>query len=406
MHFGGTGIAHHGDDLLGGGAAHDGIIHQHDPFALDGVAVGIVLQPHAQVANAVRRLDKGAADIMVADDAQLERNVRRIGKAQRGGHTRVRHRDHHVGVYRRFLGQHGADILARLIHVAAFQRGIRTREIDVFEHAKTVLLRLEGEMDMHPFLVHHDHLARLDVAHIGGADDVQGAGFRRKDIGAVQLAQHQRAHPIGITHADQLLGGQRHQRKGAFHLAQRVNQLVHDPVLGRARHQMNDGLGVGGALEDRALPHQLGAQGVGVGQVAIVRDRKPAARQVGEHGLDIGGAAAAGGGIAVVADGEAALQISGGGRIAAKHIAHQAHVTFSVEMAVLERDDAAGFLAAMLQGVQAQHRQRAGIGLVENAEHTAFLMQRVGVPGMVARTADVGIAHRWFPPVSMRVSSA
>ena len=63
MHFRRAGIAHHGDDLLGGGAAHDGIIHQHDLLALEHGAVGIVLQPHAQVADGIGRLDEGASDI-------------------------------------------------------------------------------------------------------------------------------------------------------------------------------------------------------------------------------------------------------------------------------------------------------------------------------------------------------
>ena len=52
MHFRGAGVAHHLHDLLGGGAAHDGIVHQHDLLALELGAVGIVLQPHAQMADA------------------------------------------------------------------------------------------------------------------------------------------------------------------------------------------------------------------------------------------------------------------------------------------------------------------------------------------------------------------
>src|SRR6202012_5322090 len=102
-------------------------------------------------------------------------------------------------------------------------------------------------------------------------------------------------------------------------------------------------------------------------------------------------------GIAVVADGKAALQVLCGRGIAAEHVAHQAHVALGGEMSVVEGDDAAGFLAAMLQGMQAQHRQGAGIGMVENAEYATFLMQRVTVPDVVQ------IAHRFaFPPVSMR----
>ena len=102
-------------------------------------------------------------------------------------------------------------------------------------------------------------------------------------------------------------------------------------------------------MEDRALRHQFGAQRVGVGQVAVMGNRQPAARQVGKHGLDIGGAGTAGGGIAVVADGEPAAQIAGGLRIAAEGVAHQPHVTFGNELTLVVRDNARRFLAAMLQ---------------------------------------------------------
>ena len=74
--------------------------------------------------------------------------------------------------------------------------------------------------------------------------------------------------------------------------------------LGAARRQMDDGFGVGGRLEDRALPHQFGAQGMGVGEIAVMGDGQAAARQIGEDRLDVAGVGAAGGGIAVMADGE------------------------------------------------------------------------------------------------------
>ena len=48
-------------------------------------------------------------------------------------------------------------------------------------------------------------------------------------------------------------------------------------------------------------------------------------------------------------------------------------------------DDAGGFLAAMLQGMQPQHRQRAGIGMAENAEHAAFFMQGIVVEGCLGQ---------------------
>ena len=43
----------------------------------------------------------------------------------------------------------------------------------------------------------------------------------------------------------------------------------------------------------------------------------------------------------------------------------------------VEADDAGGFLAAMLERVQAERGQGRGIGVAEDAEHAAFLMQAV-----------------------------
>ena len=59
-------------------------------------------------------------------------------------------------------------------------------------------------------------------------------------------------------------------------------------------------------------------------------------------------------------------------------------------------DDAGRFLAAMLQRMQAQHRQRAGIGMAENAEHAAFLMQRVIVPDVIRGRSPVAVSAGFY----------
>jgi hypothetical protein len=50
-------------------------------------AVGVVLQPHAEMADVVGRLDEGAADIVVTDDAELERQARLGSVADRRRHA-------------------------------------------------------------------------------------------------------------------------------------------------------------------------------------------------------------------------------------------------------------------------------------------------------------------------------
>ncbi len=76
------------------------------------------------------------------------------------------------------------------------------------------------------------------------------------------------------------------------------------------------------------------------------------------------------------------------------------------EMAVVIGDDAGRFLAAMLQRMQAQHGQRAGVGMAENAKHAAFLMQRVAIVRDESQIGSSWPVIGLFPPVSTSLSSA
>ncbi len=71
------GLAHHLHDLQRGRPAHDRIVDQDDALIPDEGAVGIVLELDAEVADLVAGLDEGSADIMRADDAELERDAAR-----------------------------------------------------------------------------------------------------------------------------------------------------------------------------------------------------------------------------------------------------------------------------------------------------------------------------------------
>ena len=62
-----------------------------------------------------------------------------------------------------------------------------------------------------------------------------------------------------------------------------------------------------------------------------------------------------------------------------KGIADQPEPALGVEAGAVERDDAGCFLTAVLQGVQAQRRDRGSVGVTENTEYAAFFAQPVGV---------------------------
>ncbi len=56
----------------------------------------------------------------------------------------------------------------------------------------------------------------------------------------------------------------------------------------------------------------------------------------------------------------------------------------------VEGDDAGGFLASMLERMQAERGDGGGIGMAENAEHAAFLAQAVAIHVQIRFEGDSG----------------
>ena len=123
---------------------------------------------------------------------------------------------------------------------------------------------------MHALGVQNDDFPRLDIALILRADDVQRAGLRAEDPGITEPAQHQGPHAQRVADADHRVFGQRNQRVGALHLAQRVGQALDHRAAAAHGHQVDDHLGIAGGLEDAAAPDEVTAQSIGVCQVAVV----------------------------------------------------------------------------------------------------------------------------------------
>ena len=226
-------------------------------------------------------------------------------------------------------------------------------------------------MRLRAVLVEHHHFAVLDVAHVLRADHIERAGLRRENRAAVELADHQRADAERVARADQLFVGEADKGIGAFELAQALDETVDEAVAARARHQMQDHLGVGGRLHHGAFVHQLLAQRDAVGEIAVVADGEAAAFKFGEQRLHVAQDGFAGGRIAHVADrrgaGQALDHFAAG-----KGVADQAEAAFGMEALAVEGDDAGGFLAAVLERVQAERGDGGGVGMAEDAEHAAF----------------------------------
>ena len=171
----------------------------------------------------------------------------------------------------------------------------------------------------------------------------------------------------------------------------------------RARDQMQDHLGVGGRLHHRAFAHQLAAQRQAVGQVAVVADGEAAAVELGEQRLHVAQDGFAGGRIAHMADrggaGQAVDHLAAG-----EVVADEAHAALGMEALAVEGDDAGGFLAAVLERVQAERGDGGGVGMAEDAEHAAFLAQPVGVE-IERRRGRSAASIAWSLVVSWRRST-
>src|SRR6185437_6950150 len=106
--------------------------------------------------------------------------------------------------------------------------------------------------------------------------------------------------------------------------------------------------------------------------------REAAGVELGEQRLHVTQDGAAGGGVAGVADGGAAGETFD--HLAAREgVADEAEAAFGVEAMAVEGHDAGGFLAAMLESVKTQRGNGGGVGVAEDAEHAAFLTERVAV---------------------------
>src|SRR6187399_508401 len=85
MNFARTGGADHVDEAARGCTADDRIIDHHHALVLQNLANRIVLDLHLGVAARLRRLKKGSADVVIADQRELEWQSRFLGKSQRRG---------------------------------------------------------------------------------------------------------------------------------------------------------------------------------------------------------------------------------------------------------------------------------------------------------------------------------
>src|SRR5205814_7723343 len=181
------------------------IIDEDDPLTFEIGAIGVVFEADAEMADLIGRLDKGTADIMVADDTELEGEAGFGGVAEGRGHAGIGHRHDNVRFDRRFPRQFATDALARLIDAVSLDDAVRTREVDVLENAEPGRHIGKRPDAPDPAGADDDDLAGIDVAHEIGAEDVARARPGGDDPAASAPAERQRAHPQRVPQPDDLV---------------------------------------------------------------------------------------------------------------------------------------------------------------------------------------------------------
>src|SRR5262245_1469081 len=378
VNFSGACIAHHLHDLARRRAPHDRVVDKYDPLAGDHGAVGGMLEPDALVANGLRRLNKRATDVVIANDAELVGDFCLLGETDCSRHTRVGHGNNDVGLRGRFASELRTHGLTHVVYVPTADDGVRSREVNVFKNAGTSRYRRERLVRLGAILIKDHHFAVLDVAHVLRTDDVEGACFGRKYRTSVELADHEGADTEGIACADELLVRQADKGISAFKLAQALDESIDEAIAFGARDEVQDHLGIGRRLHHRAFVHEVAAQLDAVGQIAVMTDREAAAFEFCEQRLHVTKDRFTSGRIAHMPHcgcaGQAINHLTPG-----ECISDQPKSSLGMETLAVERDNSSCFLTPMLERVQAKRGNRRRVGMAENAEYAAFLSQTVAV---------------------------
>src|SRR5439155_12753304 len=101
VHLARAGFAQQPDDLPGRVATNDRVVDDHEPLAVDRALQRVELEPDAELADRLRRLDERASDVAVLYDAFPVGDTRRLREAGRGDRAGVGDPDRQVGVGRR-----------------------------------------------------------------------------------------------------------------------------------------------------------------------------------------------------------------------------------------------------------------------------------------------------------------
>ena len=217
-----------------------------------------------------------------------------------------------------------------------------------------------------------DDRAGFDLAHQFRAEGVQRHGLAGHAVPAVgEPTDHQRPPAPRIARRLDAIMEQKHQRVGPVKMLQRRGDRV---FVGQVmlRQQVDDHLRVGRRRGDVAPALVVGAQAVGIDQVAVVPHRHLHAPAVLAHErLGIGHAAGAGGRVPIMADATAPLETLE--YLGVEDFADQAHADVMLDGSAVGDGDPGRLLSTVLLGVQAHVDQLRAVRRPPDREHTTLM---------------------------------
>ena len=399
MHLARAGLAQHLDHLARRGAPHDRVVDHDQPLASDALGQRVQLHADPDATHVLARLDEGAPDVAVLHQTVAVRHPGLARVALSRGDPGLRYGHHHVRVDRGLAGERLAHARARRVHAVTVEPRVRSGEVDELEEAQPrfrlgvpVLAAQTGGVD-------DDHLARLHVPHVVGTDDVECRGLAGEHpAAALQPTEHQRPEAVRVADTDEVRVVHQHEREAAAqlgkHLLQRELQLaaVRPGLVGPlAGHELGDERGVGGGVEVRlvgrhARQHpEAGRELRGVGQVAVVPEREAGVADGPVDRLRVLPGRRAGGRVAVVADGQVALQRREPALV--EHLRDEAHVLRDRDRLAVAHRDPGRLLTPVLECEQPEVGQLrdvlAGPVHAEDTTGMARGLVRCGIGGVV-----------------------
>ena len=288
--------------LARGRAAHDRVVDDHDPAAVERGAKRVELELHAPLAEPLVGLDERPSHVAVLHEALAVRDAAPLRVADRGRRSGVGDADDDVGVGRSLVGEPRTHPAADVVQGLALHQGVGAGEVDELEDAERPAVSGHRLTEAGALLVDDHQLARPELALEAGADQVERTGLgcsthasSRRPTTSGRIPSGSRKPASGPLREDD--GGEcaLDVRHGVGH---RVGQVV-GRVLGDER---GDHLGVGRRLEADAPLAQVGAERRRVRQVAVVPERDRPVARVAHDGLGVLPYGRSRGGVAGVAD--------------------------------------------------------------------------------------------------------